>query len=109
MNDVLIAKVKQLENMKIDQSVVYEVTQKGEYACVSNVNRFTFDPIANLKIVRVALGRLPSIGDKVASINAQKSTIGKILPGYMMPITDEGIIINLLQDNNPIIKRETYG
>lgn len=50
----------------------------------------------NLKMVRVALCRIPSIGDKVASRNAQKSIIEKIIPGYLMPITEDGIIVNMI-------------
>lgn len=47
-------------------------------------------------MVRTAFGRKPSIGDKVTSRNAQKSTIGRIIPGWCMPITDEGIVPNLI-------------
>lgn len=47
-------------------------------------------------MVRTALGRIPSIGDKVASTNAQKSTIGYIIPGYKAPLDQEGTVINLI-------------
>ena len=95
--DVLITKVKTVEEgPPIDQSVVYDVTQHGEYACVSSINEHSYVPLNNLKIVRIAFGRIPSIGDKVATRNCQKGTIGALKKGWEMPMTTDGIVLNLV-------------
>ena len=63
---------------------------------VSNLNTYSLDNIHNHKCVRVAFGRMPSLGDKVTSKNCQKATLGSIVPGYLMPRTEEGLVVNLI-------------
>lgn len=52
---------------------------------------------------------MPSLGDKVTSKNCQKATLGSIVPGYLMPRTEEGLVVNLIQNTDSVGRRETYG
>lgn len=68
-NDVLITKTRQINTEWIDSSTTYDQQQEGEYVCVSNVNTYAFNDANRRKVVRIAFGRIPSLGDKVTSKN----------------------------------------
>jgi DNA-directed RNA polymerase beta subunit len=55
------------------------------------------------------MSRYPIQGDKFASRNAQKGTIGKIVYEWDMPCDRFGRVLNFIVSCPSVIKRETYG
>lgn len=57
--------------------------------------------------VRVRKTGQPIVGDKVATRQAQKSTIGKIVPESELPFTEDGLIPDIILNPHAIPKRMT--
>ena len=61
-------------------------------------------------MVRTHLQRYPILGDKLASRNCQKGTIGAVVRECHLPMYAEtGIVPSLIMNSASVLKRETYG
>ena len=80
-----------------DSSVI---VKNGEEGYVSDV--FITTSSEGYKLVRIKLSvtRIPEVGDKVCSRNAQKGTVSAILDDIDMPFSDSGIIPDIIM--NPL-------
>jgi len=89
-----------------DKSLVY----KYPYPAVVQKIVLTKDPHGRtiLKIKIISNQKL-SMGDKIASASAQKSTIGNIRPQRFMIYDEDGQIIDVIFNFSTIIKRKTLG
>lgn len=96
--DVIIGKVvvtgnKTGEEKKIDASVVI---QPGEEGTIDRIE--TYITPHGYKLVKVIIRtvRVPKLGDKFASRNAQKGTLGMIYRQEDMPFTAQGIVPDII-------------
>lgn len=96
--DVIVARVqikttKQGLEEKTDASVIIK---SGEEGYVDRV--FVSTSPDGYKIVKVKIRsyKIPEIGDKVCSRNAQKGTVGITLPQEDMPFTGSGIVPDII-------------
>lgn len=96
--DVVVARVqikttKQGQEEKTDASVIIK---SGEEGFVDRV--FISVSPDGYKIVKIKIRsyKIPEIGDKVCSRNAQKGTVGLCLPQEDMPFTSSGIVPDII-------------
>ena len=57
--------------------------------------------------VQLRMLRIPIAGDKYSPRNAQKGTIGKIVPSWQMPYTEDGIIPDIIVNPHAMPSRMT--
>ena len=107
--DVLIGRVitknnKTSGDVKTDSSIV---AKHGEEGIVDKV--FITNTCEGYKLVKIKLRsqRIPEVGDKFASREAQKGTCGAILNPEDMPFTDEGIVPDIIVNPHCIPSRMT--
>jgi len=79
----------------------------GEEGTVDKVI-VTSNGVERIVFVSLRVLRIPIEGDKFAPRNAQKATIGKILPPEDMPYTEEGIIPDIIVNPHAIPSRMTH-
>lgn len=113
--DCLICKVKIVKcttkgaNSKVkfhrkDSSVYVDLWESGIVDYVKVTRNSNNEQIIR---VRVAKSGRPIVGDKVATRQGQKSTIGRILPEKDMPYTATGIVPDIILNPHAIPKRMT--
>lgn len=109
--DVIIGKIqskiyKDEETEKTDKS---HIVKSGEEGYIDEI----FDTVSSegnrLIKIRIRQTRIPEVGDKFASTNAQKGTTGMIFPQEDMPFTCEGITPDLIINAHCIPSRMTIG
>jgi DNA-directed RNA polymerase II subunit RPB2 len=107
--DVLIGRVitknnKTAEDSKTDSSVV---AKNGEEGVVDKV--FITNTCEGYKLVKIKIRsqRIPEVGDKFASREAQKGTCGAILNPEDMPYTEDGITPDIIVNPHCIPSRMT--
>lgn len=103
-NDCVIGKM-QLDEVKIDTSVYLKYGERGIISKVI-VHR---DPNSGTKqiIVKIRTVRIPSHGDKFAARNAQKGTIGYVLPERFLPFDERGISPDFIANPHALPSRMT--
>ena len=104
-NDVLIGKISYTKSG--DVCDVSTVCKNGEDGLVHDV--FIIDQNTRYKYIKVKIISLciPEVGDKVASIHAQKGTIGMVYRQEDMPFTGEGIVPDIILNGHCIPSRMT--
>ena len=107
--DVLIGRVitknnKSSEDSKTDSSIV---AKNGEEGVVDKV--FITNTCEGYKLVKIKIRsqRIPEVGDKFASREAQKGTCGAILNPEDMPYTGDGITPDIIVNPHCIPSRMT--
>ena len=107
--DVIIGKMTILTNKDGKEEIVdcSVVLKKGEEGYVDRI--FISTTPNGYKLVKVVIRRvrIPEIGDKLASENGQKGTIGIVLRQEDMPFTSEGISPDIIINAHCIPSRMT--
>ncbi len=112
-NDVIIGKITPIEVKQagqlpyIDNSTVYS---QYSPAIIDKVwaNTLDSDGYKQMKI-RTRSEKIPQLGDKVTTRQAQKGTIGLIMAETDMPYTEQGIIPDIIFNPSSILGRMTMG
>jgi DNA-directed RNA polymerase II subunit RPB2 len=96
----------EMRGVYMDNSIT---TKKGQLGYVDK--SFISEGEEGFRIARVRIReeRLPAIGDKMASRNGQKGTLGLIIPEEDMPFTADGIRPDLIINPHAIPSRMTIG
>ena len=107
--DVLIGKVitksnKNGESERVDCSVTVKCGEEGTVDRIFDVK--TPNGYRLVKVV-IRMVRIPEMGDKLASRNGQKGTIGMIYPQEDMPFTEQGICPDIIINSHCIPSRMT--
>jgi DNA-directed RNA polymerase II subunit RPB2 len=94
------------KDMYIDNSVK---PKKGQLGFVDKSFMTEGEEGFRIAKIRIREERIPAIGDKMASRNGQKGTIGLIIPEEDMPFTADGIRPDLIINPHAIPSRMTIG
>lgn len=93
--DVLIGKIKYIDDKPIDCSIIHKGTDTG----VVDTVMMTQDPDGNIIMnVKVRYYRIPKMGDKFAQRHAQKGVIGLVCPATDMPFVATGPSAGMIPD-----------
>lgn len=113
-NDPLIGVVR-TEHGETDASVLNE-RPDGKYPPSANMRPLRsiekcsiHEQSKTLKMAQFGQYRVPIVGDKFNSQDAQKGTVGKILDVDKMPYTSTGIRPDIIFNPTSTFKRKTYG
>lgn len=114
-NDVIIGRISKIETKVIDSSVG-NIQSDGRFPitiftrprrCVE-INKLHGED-KGIKLLNLGQYRNAIEGDKFNSEQAQKGTVGKILPSEKIPYTANGIRPDIIFAPHAIFKRETFG
>jgi DNA-directed RNA polymerase II subunit RPB2 len=94
------------KDMFIDNSVK---PKKGQLGFVDKSFMTEGEEGFRIAKIRIREERIPAIGDKMASRNGQKGTIGLIIPEQDMPFTSDGIRPDLIINPHALPSRMTIG
>lgn len=100
------------EDQYKDTSYILKGNDNGFVDRMAYNNRYFLNENAEgFKFIKFRLRKLiqPQIGDKLASMSAQKGTIGMILSECDMPFTSDGIIPDVIMNPHAIPSRMTIG
>lgn len=112
-DDVIVGRITPIEVKQADQlhfidsSVVYS---QYSPAVIDKVwaNVIDSDGYSQMKI-RTRSEKIPQLGDKVTTRQAQKGTIGLIMAESDMPYTEQGLIPDIIFNPSSILGRMTMG
>jgi DNA-directed RNA polymerase beta subunit len=114
-NDPLIGKIKNVDSGEIDISILNEKPD-GKYPKTAYprpirliVKNKLYEENKNNKSISFGQFRQQIVGDKVASLHGQKTTIGRILDVDDMPYSTNGIKPDIIFNPIHVFKRKTYG
>jgi DNA-directed RNA polymerase II subunit RPB2 len=88
---------------------VSKVPKKGQLGTVDKTFITEGEQGQRIAKVRIREERIPNLGDKMASRNGQKGTVGLIIPEANMPFTADGIRPDIIVNPHAIPTRMTIG
>jgi len=91
---------------KIDMS---KTPKKGQLGVVDKSFITEGNEGFRISKVRIREERVPNLGDKMASRNGQKGTVGLVIPEANMPFTKDGIRPDLIINPHALPSRQTIG
>jgi DNA-directed RNA polymerase II subunit RPB2 len=94
------------QTMKIDMS---KTPKKGQLGVVDKSFITDGDEGGRIAKIRIREVREPNIGDKMASRNGQKGTVGLVIPECDMPFTKDGLRPDIIINPHAIPTRMTIG
>ena len=111
--DIIIGKVLQTTTLESrrnrifrDHSVIY----KGAHAGIVDTVLWTTNDRGDARVrITLRIDRTPIVGDKFASLHAQKGVAGAIVPEVDMPFTRDGMRLDLIINPHAIPSRMTVG
>lgn len=108
-NDIIIGKVSPVissegENILTDSSITYNSNIPGIVEKVYKGKDYNKYDIIKIKVRQE---RILMVGDKMCSRAAQKGTVGALIPEEEMPISENGIIPDLILNPNCMPSRMT--
>lgn len=109
-DDAVVTRVTTVDQKSIDSSVVSKSDDVGGSQLPSlRILSKSVQQNKEFKVVVVGQHRDCYRGDKFASEQAQKGTIGRIAPSSLMPYTSDGLRIERIFNPEGVFKRETGG
>lgn len=108
IGDIIVGKV--LYTIKNDIKTKKDISiciKAGETGIIDKIYRSTSTDGYNLIKIKIRSLRIPEVGDKFASREAQKGTCGMIFPQYDMPFTGDGMIPDVIINPHCIPSRMT--
>ena len=113
--DVLIGKIRKVAKGKTNVSILNEQPD-GRYPPTafprplrSVIRNKLQDEAKSSKMIEMGQFRLPIEGDKTNSEQAQKCTVGAILPPEQVPYSTSGLQPDIIFAHPSVFKRKTYG
>ena len=83
------------------------MASSSDNSIVDKVYTYTKEDGGKAVKVRIRQPRIPEVGDKFASLSAQKGTLGQILDQSEMPFTQSGITVDLILNPHALPNRMT--
>jgi len=108
VGDVIIGKITSKNKNHITTSTDVSISVKqGETGVVDKVYKIRTPDGYDIIKVRIRSLRIPEVGDKFASREAQKGTCGMVFPKEDMPFTSSGIVPDVIINPHCIPSRMT--